>query len=189
MEPILGEIKLFAGPFAPNGWFYCDGSILSIAQNTALFSLLGTTYGGNGTSTFALPDLRGRVPVHAGSGPGPGLQQVVLGQVGGTATNTLNTQNMPAHNHPLAGTAQLMAANTNGDSIAPTGVLSIVNDGQRSPTQHQMYSTATPDTKLSTAGITGDTGISGSNMPVNNMQPFLGLNYIIAWQGIYPQRP
>lgn len=189
MDPFIAEIKMFAGTFAPQGWFFCDGSLLPIAQYSVLFSLLGNNFGGDGVTNFALPDLRGRVPVHAGSGAGPGLQQVMLGQVGGTTTNTLNVQNMPMHNHPLAGTAQLMAANVNGDSIAPTGVLGIVNDGQRNPTQHQMYSTATPDTKLSTAGITGDTGIAGGGQPFNNLQPFLGMNYIIAWQGVYPSRP
>ncbi|MDB6071450.1 MAG: Tail Collar domain protein, partial [Verrucomicrobiales bacterium] len=98
-SPLLAEIKMFGGNFAPRGYAFCDGSILSIAQNTALFSLLGTTYGGNGQTTFALPDLRGRVPVHAGASTGPGLSPVVLGESAGTESITLLVNNMPAHTH------------------------------------------------------------------------------------------
>ncbi|RYZ19963.1 MAG: phage tail protein [Chitinophagaceae bacterium] len=192
MEPFVAEIKIFAGNFAPQGWFFCDGSLLPIAQYSALFSLLGTTYGGNGQNTFALPDLRGRVPMHAGAGqPGPGLPAHSLGEMGGSQTNTLTAANLPAHVHNLAGTAQLMVKNANADAAAPakSTVLGIVNDGQREAAQYPAYATGTPDTTLNDGSIGGTTGIAGSNVPVNNMQPYLALNYIIAWQGIYPSRP
>ncbi|RYY90659.1 MAG: phage tail protein [Chitinophagaceae bacterium] len=192
MEPLLAEIKIFAGNFAPKGWYFCDGTVLSIAQNTALFSLLGTTYGGDGVTTFKLPDLRGRVPIHVGNGqPGPGLSAHTLGEMGGTETNTLKGENVPAHMHTLAGTAQIMAKNANGDSINPGNgtVLGIVNDGQRDPIQHPMYATSAPDTALSNQSIGGTTGATGGGQPFNNMQPYLAINYIIAWQGVYPSRP
>ncbi|RYZ19962.1 MAG: phage tail protein [Chitinophagaceae bacterium] len=192
MDPILAEIKLFAGNFAPQGWYFCDGTTLAISQNQALFSLLGTTYGGDGVSTFKLPDLRGRVPVHAGAGQaGPGLSPYQPGQVGGTENNSLNTTNMPAHVHPLAGTAQLMVKNANADSAAPAKntVLGIVNDGQREAAQYPAYATGTPDTTLNDGSIGGTTGMAGGSQPFNNMQPYLALNYIIAYEGVYPSRP
>ncbi|GAB4091454.1 phage tail protein [Flaviaesturariibacter terrae] len=192
MEPILAEIKLFAGNFAPQGWYFCDGRTLSISQNSALFSLLGTTYGGDGTTTFNLPDLRGRVPVHANNGqPGPGLSPCQLGQVGGTENSTLTAGNLPVHNHTLAGTAQIMAAAGDAGATAPSKetVLGIANDGQRTPTQYPMYSSSTPDTALSSQSIGGSTGVSGGSQPFSIQQPYLGLNYIIAWQGVYPSRP
>src|SRR5215204_6703487 len=114
MEPFLGMIQTFGFNFAPRGWAMCDGSIMSIAQNTALFSLLGTTYGGNGQTTYALPDLRGRVPV--GTGQGPGLPSIILGEVSGEPTHTLITTEMPAHQHLISGNSSGL-----GNSAAPTG--------------------------------------------------------------------
>src|SRR6476620_8139642 len=105
MEGYIAESRLFAGNFAPRGWAFCQGQLLSISQNTALFSILGTTYGGNGQTTFGLPDLRGRVPIHSGGSQGPGLSPYDLGEMGGTETNTLTINQMPAHNHTVQFTA------------------------------------------------------------------------------------
>ena len=163
MEPILGEIKLFAGNFAPKGWLLCNGQILSIAQNTALFSILGTTYGGNGQTTFALPDLRGRAPL--GTGPGPGLPPVSLGEQGGAASMTLTQANLPPHSHAVA--------LSHGDADAKhAGYLA---NGIWSTTAGE---TAPADTIAATGG----------GQPFDNRQPYLGMNYIIAVQGVYPSR-
>ncbi|MGS2741046.1 phage tail protein [Sinomicrobium sp. M5D2P17] len=171
-EELIGVIKLFAGNFAPRGWAFCNGQLLAIAQNQALFSLLGTTYGGDGRTTFALPDLRGRVPVHAGNSQGPGLQDVRLGEASGTNTNTLTIMNIPRHNHPV------MASNQPGTTGDPSNSFP-ANSG------------ATDKEYSGNANITMNvqmTGMTGGGQPVNNMQPYLGLNYIIALYGIYPSR-
>lgn len=171
-EPFIGQVILFGGNFAPRGWAFCAGQIMSIAQNTALFSILGTTYGGNGTTTFALPDLRGRVPV--GPGQGPGLSNYDLGQVGGTETNTLLISQMPMHNHLLTASNQPAdQASPQGNFLAtePTGSTAIYHTGPAAET-------------LNPSAIT----LTGGSQPVNNLQPYLGLNYIIALEGIYPSR-
>lgn len=179
MDEYIGIIKIFGGNFAPRGWALCDGSLLSIAQNTALFSILGTTYGGNGQTTFALPDLRGRTAV--GMGTGPGLSPVVQGQLAGEQNHTLITSEMPMHNHSSAvnsGNASQAAA-TAGASIATPGALS-----GRTFTPTLGFNTSTPDTALNPASV----GIAGGNQPHNNMQPYLGVNYIICLEGIFPSR-
>ncbi|TAF75342.1 MAG: phage tail protein [Bacteroidetes bacterium] len=172
MEGTIGEIRMFAGNFSPRTWSFCNGQIISIASNSALFSILGTTYGGNGTTTFALPDFRGRVAV--GTGTGPGLSNIVLGQAGGTETNVLSTANLPAHTHPM--TASTDAASTNspaGNSLAvnPRGGITPYAPGAAN--QVPMGSV---------------TGSAGSGIAVNNMQPYLGMNYVICLMGIYPSR-
>ena len=164
-EPFLGEIILFAGNFAPRGWAFCNGQILSIAQNTALFSILGTTYGGNGVTTFALPDLRGRVPVHPGQGPG--LSQYDLGQVGGSETVTLSVNELPQHTH------RQPATNAEQTTNRPNGAL---------PARGGVYGAVSDDSLL------GPTTPAGGNQPHNNIQPYLALNYIIALEGIFPSR-
>jgi microcystin-dependent protein len=178
MEGTIAEIRLFAGNFAPRNWAFCSGQIMAISQNTALFSLLGTTYGGNGQTTFALPDLRGRVPV--GTGQGPGLSNISLGQVAGEPTHTLIVTEMPAHNHQVAlgayadGTAN--TANPSGHVLS-TGQVpggSLVN----------MYSDQAPTASLSPT----QSSITGGSQPHNNMQPYLGMNYIICLFGIFPSR-
>jgi microcystin-dependent protein len=176
MEPFLGEIRMTGFNFAPVGWALCNGQILSIAQNTALFSLLGTTYGGDGRATFALPDLRGRVPLHQGQGPG--LQPFVLGEVGGEPTHTLITPEMPAHNH----LAQAMAYNGAGNSNVAAGHAWAKDAGTQSAT----YTTNAPN--ISMAPNTVNVAITGSSQPHNNMQPYLTVNFIIALQGIFPSR-
>jgi microcystin-dependent protein len=171
-EPFIGQITLFAGNFAPRGWAFCDGQILFIAQNTALFSLLGTTYGGDGRTNFALPDLRGRAPVHMGQGPG--LSLYVLGQVGGTENQTLTVNQIPAHAH----TTQVFSNTDPATSTTPTNTF-LANSGEV-----PIYANSSNQTL---AGPT--TGSSGANQPFNNVQPYLALNYIIALQGIFPSRP
>ncbi len=204
-EPFLGEIKMFGGNFAPRGWAFCNGQLLAISTNTALFSILGTTYGGDGRTTFGLPDLRGRVPVHAGMGqPGPGLSPVSLGQVGGTPSTTILTSNLPPHTHtavlaPAGGTPLtpvIAVANTPADQSNPDGnILAQSQVPSRSdPTTVNTYAAAGTTTTgaLSGASITGTgqitVGLTGSGLPIETQSPYLGLNYIIAVQGIFPSR-
>lgn len=164
-EPFLGSIVLFAGNFAPRGWAFCNGQILAISQNTALFSLLGTTYGGNGQTTFALPDLRGRAAISAGQGPG--LANYSLGESAGEETVTLNVNQIPAHQHAQP------ASNAEQDTNRP---------GNAVPAKGGVYAG-------STDGATLDpTTIAGGSQPHDNRSPFLALNYIIALQGIFPSR-
>jgi microcystin-dependent protein len=168
-DPFIGEIKMFAGNFAPQGWALCNGQTLSIQQNTALFSILGTTYGGNGTTSFGLPDLRGRVAIGGGYGAGPGLTSRNLGELSGTENTTILVSNMPAHTHSL--TASTVAGNTNIPTNAipaDTGALD------------KEYTNLTSNTSMQ------PTGSSGNGIPINNMQPYLGMTFIIATQGIYP---
>lgn len=172
MEPFIGQIILVGFNFPPRGYAFCDGRILSIAQNSALFSLLGTTYGGNGTTTFALPDLRGRVPM--GFGNGPGLTPRTLGEVSGTETVTLLVTQIPAHNHFLS------ANSAAGDTGAPAGAV-LANSGA---TDKEYLSTGVPNEVMSPQAI----GITGGSQPHNNMQPYLVLNYSIALEGIFPSR-
>lgn len=170
MEGTIGEIRLFAGNFAPRNWAFCQGQILSIAQNTALFSILGTTYGGNGQTTFALPDLRGRVPV--GPGQGPGLPAVSLGEVGGEPTHTLTINESPAHTHT---TQSNRATNEAATTSRPNGKV---------PAAGGAYADATDGSALQADVI----GVAGGSQPHNNMQPYLGLNYIICLFGVFPSR-
>ncbi|GER60614.1 phage tail protein [Patiriisocius marinus] len=175
MEGYIAQLILFAGNFAPRNWAFCHGQLISISQNQALFSIIGTIYGGDGVSTFALPDLRGRVPL--GSGAGQGLSNTITGGRGGLETTTLLPANMP--NIPVkvsSGNASQSVASPSV-SIATTGVL----DG-RDFTSSLGFNTLTPDVELN-SGTAG-----GSSTPVNNMQPYLGVNYIICLIGIYPSR-
>ena len=165
MEGTIGEIRLFAGNFAPRAWAFCWGQLLSIAQNTALFSILGTTYGGNGQTTFALPDLRGRVPVSQGQGPG--LSPYSLGEQGGVETVTLLQQQIPAHTHSQPTTNGQQTTNRPNNALpAQGGVSATESDG----------SAFHPTTSV------------GGNQPHENRSPYLALNYIIALQGIFPSR-
>jgi len=175
-DPFLGEIRLVGFTFAPQGWALCDGQLLSIAQNTALFSLLGTTYGGNGQTTFALPDLRGRVPIHPGQGPG--LSNYVLGEQSGSENVTLNTSQLPGHNHPLA------SSNQQGSSSDPSGYFPAVLNDPAGTIAVNGY-LASSNSTLNPAAI----GVTGGNQPHSNIQPFLCVNFIICLQGIYPSRP
>ena len=169
MDPLLGQIIMFAGNFAPRGWAFCDGQLLAINQNTALFSILGTTYGGDGRTTFALPDLRGRTPI--GPRQGPGLSNVGLGQRLGSETNTLTQPNLPPHSHGL------LASDKRAHEVEPGG-------HALAPASRDVYSNDTPTVTMN-AGTVSSTG---GGQPFNNMQPSLGINYIIALQGVFPSR-
>lgn len=170
-NPLVAEIKMFAGNFAPRGYAFCNGQIMPIAQNTALFSLLGTTYGGDGRTTFALPDLRGRTPIHSGGSAGPGLQLVDLGEQAGTPSVTLTVAQLPAHSHtqPASGGA--------GNKDTPIGNIPAGNS------KNENYADAS-----SATGALASTSLSGSSQPVSLLQPYLGVNFIIAIEGIFPSR-
>jgi microcystin-dependent protein len=169
--PFMGQIAFVAFNFAPKGWAECNGQILPIAQNTGLFSILGTTYGGDGITTFALPDMRGRVLVHAGQGPG--LSYYTQGQSGGVESVTLSTSQIPAHTHTVA------AVSSEGNQNNPTGRL--LADTK---TLDKEYSDATANTTMSPAMISP----TGGNQPHTNLQPYLTLKCIIAIEGIFPAR-
>ncbi len=179
MDPILGSIIIFAGNFAPKPWAFCQGQLLSIAQNSALFAILGTTYGGDGQTTFALPDLRGRVAVSQGQGPG--LSNYFLGQQAGTENVTLNVSQMPSHSHNVA--ANDSTANA---TVSPKNAyLSQTNVPGTRPTTSDTYaSSLATATTLNPATIQSQ----GGSLPHTNIQPLLAINYIIALQGIFPSR-
>jgi len=181
MDEYLGIIKIFAGNFAPRGWMMCNGQILSIAQNTALFSLLGTTYGGNGQTTFALPNLQSRVPV--GMGQGPGLSSYVQGQLGGTENTTLTLANMPAHNHQVVGNLSVKANPNGSNTDSPEGAYF-------APAAAQIYNDASAGSFMAADAVSINlpTTIAGSNIPFNNLSPYIAMNYIICVSGIYPSR-
>lgn len=166
-DPFLAEIRIFAGNFAIRGWAFCDGQLLPISQNTALFSLLGTTFGGDGMTTFALPDLKARVPMHAGTGPG--LSPRDLGEAGGADSVTLSESQMPIHDHnPQRAHASSATTGT------PSGAVSLA------VTTARIYGPAADLEPMNAA--------AGGGQPHENRQPFLGLSFIIALQGIYPSR-
>lgn len=180
MEGVIGYTTLFAGNFAPKTWAFCQGQIINIASNTALFSILGTVYGGNGTTTFGLPDLRGRTIV--GVGQGPGLSQYSLGQVGGSESDTLSILQMPAHVHPVA----VVAANPSTESDANASTAS-GNVYARDTNGISPY-TASLNVNMASLQGTIEMASTGSNIPFSILRPVLGLNYIICMQGVYPAR-
>jgi microcystin-dependent protein len=179
MEGTIAEIRMFAGNFNPRSWFFCQGQLLSIAQNTAFFSLLGTTYGGDGQTTFGIPDFRGRVAV--GTGQGPGLPSYQLGEMAGTNSVTLTTGNLPAHNHPLTGTVN-QTANNDAGGLGDTPGNGRLGAGN--------FFTAASDAVVNMAPMVSTlaVGITGSSQPVSTMPPYTGMNYIICSEGIYPSR-
>ena len=181
MEGTIGEIRMFAGNFAPRTWLICNGQLINIASNTALFSILGTTYGGNGQTTFALPDLRGRVPT--GTGTGPGLSNVQLGQVAGTPSVTLLQTNLPAHTHTVTASGSQTCKSGAGNSDTPTG-----NIPASSATDEIYAAPAGSNGSMAPISVSGTTSIAGNSQPVSVMQPYLGMNYIICQFGIFPSR-
>lgn len=169
-EPFIGEVRHFAFNFAPRGWMTCQGQMLSIAQNTALFSILGTTYGGNGQTTFALPNLSGRTPIQPGQGPG--LDPYVLGEEQGAVSVTLTAAQVPPHTHLVSAVAAI------GTSDAPAGK-SLAQSSIRS----DLYA-ATPDTVMSALAVNP----AGGGQPHNNMPPYLAVGFCIATEGLFPSR-
>jgi len=167
MEPTIGEITMFAGNFAPRGWAFCDGQLLPINSNQALFSILGTTYGGDGRTTFGLPELRGRVPMHPGAGPG--LSSRRLGDKSGSENNTLTLNQLPSHHHAINASEEANSTDPSGNYIAGSGA--------------NMFSSVTDSQSNGNA-----TANTGGNQPVNNIQPYQCVNYIIALVGIFPSR-
>lgn len=192
---------MFGGNFAPRGWAFCNGQLLAIASNQALFSILGTTYGGDGRTTFALPDLRGRVPVNSGNNSaGPGLQPVRLGEVGGSTSVTLSTLQMPQHTHaavftPPTVSASVAVADVGATATAPGGNIPAQSQQPgRTPVPVSSYA-APGDATGTLAGVTASAtggsvavGSAGGSQPVDIQPPFLGVNFIIATQGIFPSR-
>ncbi|MDB5902572.1 MAG: microcystin dependent protein [Betaproteobacteria bacterium] len=172
-DPFVAEIRIFPFNFPPKGWAFCDGQLMPISQNTALFSLVGTFYGGDGKSTFALPDLQGNAPMHTGQGPG--LSEYFLGQTGGSQTVTLLESEMPAHNHGL------MAQNAAGNRTSPIG-----NSFARL-TSGNAYIAGSPAPPLTPFSFQTLPPIGGS-APHNNMMPYLTLSFCIALQGVFPPR-
>lgn len=176
--PFIGEIVGFGGNFAPRNWALCQGQLLSIAQNTALFSILGTTYGGNGQTTFALPDLRGRAPI--GQGQGPGLQNYVLGQAAGTENATLLTSNLPAHVHTQTGSTTKASLQT----PAAGAFLGKTQDSAGTAIPQIYVPAGSEGTTVPMAA----TGITGQGIPFSIRNPYLTINWLIATQGIFPSR-
>jgi microcystin-dependent protein len=172
-NPFVAEIRIFAGNFAPTGWALCNGQLMPISQNTALFSLLGTTYGGDGKSTFALPNLQGSAPLQAGQGPGLSLRD--LGEIGGEQSVTLLQTEMPSHSHGVQGT-------TTGNQTTP------VNNAWASGQKGFGNVYAAPNNATNVQMNPFGTSISGGNLPHNNMPPYLALTFIIALQGVFPPR-
>jgi microcystin-dependent protein len=171
MDSYLAEIKMFGGNFNPRTYALCRGQLLSIAENTALFALIGTTYGGDGMTTFALPDFRGRRPI--GTGQGPGLSNYELGEIGGSESVTLLTSNMPAHQHTITLNCSGNGATTN----SPSGNFHAVTE------ENPAYNSSDGSTMPPST-----TGVTGSNQPVSLISPYLGINFIIAVEGIFPSR-
>lgn len=171
-EPFVGEIRMFAGNFAPRGWAFCDGQLLAVPQNDALFSLLGTIYGGDGRTTFGLPELRGRIPIHMGQGPG--LSSRRLGSKGGTEKETLTTNQIPSHTHGIE------CSTTGGDKRSPEGALPAVDATGATA----LYSNETRNAAMNWPKTTA----TGGSRSHTNLQPYLCIHFIIALVGIYPSR-
>lgn len=207
-DPFLGEIRMFAGTFAPRGWAFCQGQQLSVAQNSALFSLLGTSYGGNGQTTFALPDLRGRVPT--GTGQGPGTDNVNLGQASGTPGTTLTVNQLPIHtptatfSGTLANATATVPVGTSADNpiVEPTAngatylTAAAVLQGRNPMDIKGLYTDTAPTSPAHLGGVTVTGAVTGTvtvapvggSQPFSVAQPYLGVSFIIALEGIYPSR-
>ena len=177
MDPFLGEIRMFAGSFAPNTWAFCNGQLLSIAQNTPLFSLLGTYYGGDGISTFALPNLQGRMPLHWGTSQG---NNYVLGETSGSPNVNILPSNLPAHSHTVA----IPVCNAAADLSDPTGAIEAL------PNDPSSGNTISSYTKAAGTGVAlpFPSGSTGQSLPISTMPPYLAVTFIIALQGVFPSR-
>ncbi|MEM7132584.1 MAG: tail fiber protein [Chloroflexota bacterium] len=170
-DPFIGEIRMFAGNYAPRGWAFCDGQLTEIVQNTTLFALFGTIHGGDGRTTFGLPDMRGRIPIHAGGGAGPGLSPYTLGSKKGSETVTLDVYELPPHNHAIS------ASTSPGDTTSPVGKVVGHMSGSNA------YGTSSP------LGLHDDAFTNaGGGQPHSNMMPTLCINFIVALNGLFPRR-
>ena len=169
-NPFIGEVRMFGGSFAPLGWAFCDGSLVPISENDTLFVLIGTTYGGDGEETFALPDLRGRVPIHQGSGPG--LQTYILGQAAGTETVTITPTQIPSHSHPYTGTLNPAASTSPNNSVFARAAGDVYTSDLSAPA---------PMNAQSTSPV-------GGSQPHDNMMPYLAISFIISLYGIFPSQ-
>ncbi|KQS91783.1 tail fiber protein [Chryseobacterium sp. Leaf394] len=179
MEGTMSEIRLFAGSFAPKYWAYCQGQTMQISTNQALFALLGTMYGGNGSTTFMLPNFSGRMPV--GTGAAAGIKTIQLGQISGQSAITLTVDNMPTHTHmPISETASITAFSEGGDIGSPTNNTLASVQG--------LYSTEQADSTLKPIANTFNLSAAGQSQSINIQQPYLGMNYIICLMGIFPSR-
>ena len=176
MEGTLGQILLFGGNFAPTAWALCQGQLISIATNTALFSIIGVNFGGNGSTTFGLPDMRGRVAV--GIGNGPGLSPVVLGQAWGNNNYTLTANNLPPHSHTITASLAVYPDSPNADNAV--GNVAAVND-------NPAFSTLASNANMAPGNLVLQA--NGNNAPFSLMKPYLGLNFLICTQGVFPIRP
>jgi microcystin-dependent protein len=181
MEGVLAYVTPFAGNFVPRGWATCQGQILAISSNTALFALLGTNYGGNGQTTFGLPDLRGRAVV--GAGQGPGLSLYDLGQLGGSEATTLLTSEIPLHNHGILLAFTPKCSSVNGNTGAPA------NTTYAPLSSGASAFSGVPNAKMQSYNATVVTGPGGNGLPFSNRNPYLTLTYIICINGVFPQRP
>jgi microcystin-dependent protein len=180
MEGVIGYVTMFAGNFAPKSWAFCNGQTINIASNTALFSILGTTYGGNGTTTFQLPNTQGRTVVGVGSGPG--LSTYSLGQAAGTNSVTINTQQMPAHMHPVSVSAH------NPSQMGTEADVSAANGSVYARDVTNLPYDPNPSANGGTFSATLTMSNQGSNLPLNIERPMLGMNYIICQYGVFPAR-
>ena len=170
-QPFIGEIRIFAGNFAPNGWAFCDGSLQAISQNDALFALIGTTYGGDGQNTFALPDLRGRVPVHQGQGPGLGARSI--GEQSGTETVTLTAAQVPVHTHVMKASSALPSGASGVGGVLAANNVNLYGGFVQGSTTPMAAQAVSPQ---------------GGSQPHQNMAPFVGISYIISLFGIFPNQ-
>ncbi len=190
VDPYLGQIQAFGFSFNPVGWLPCDGRTLPISQYDALYALIGTTYGGDGVQTFAIPDLRGRVPVCMGQGPG--LSNYVIGQKSGHETLTITQAQMPAHTHVLTATGgNFMVSDQPGASATPSSTNNVIGAATESSGTYvnSAYNNLMPDTILNTGGGSSATvTISGGSIPMENLEPYLAINFCIAVEGIFPSR-
>jgi microcystin-dependent protein len=188
MEPILGEIRMFAGDYAPVGWALCDGRLLKIYEYDMLFALLDTTYGGDGIETFGLPDLRGRAPLH--NGAGPGVDPIYLGQIGGNENVTIQLKNVPPHSHPVDAVTNEATSNTPGtDMMMATAGMNVYVENKLYPIDP--VPEEEPKSKLPTLVAMNPLSVADSNggsKPVSIVQPYLAINFIIALTGIFPPR-
>jgi microcystin-dependent protein len=170
-DPYIGEIRMFGGNFAPNGWMYCNGQLLSIAEYSTLFNIIGTTYGGDGQNTFGLPNLVGRFPVHSGSGSG---LTFVIGSTGGATQIAVGSSNMPPHNHPLVGSSGPATLADPGGAFLSTPL-------RNGP---PLYNTSIPNVALSPVSV----GFAGNAVPISRSQPYLTVSFIISLFGVYPSQ-